>query len=84
MTCHRKVAGCFLIGGYVIILIDKEGIKETLKDIMGFNDKDGTYYFYLERIKQSKLKVDDFGELGEDDFEQLANNFYNALVNKKK
>lgn len=65
-------------------LTEREQLIAALYQHLGFNDKDGTYYYCLTRVKEGfsvgTVSLDDFEEIDEEFVGELADVFESALT----
>jgi uncharacterized membrane protein len=56
--------------------VTKDELAEKLEDYFGFNGSDGTYFYWLTRVKEAfhvgTMTLDDFVEIDGDFVDELA------------
>jgi len=65
----------------------KEKLRKTLYAYLGFNEKDGTYLYWLTRVKEAfavgNMTFDDFVEVDEDFVEEIIALFDEVMYPKE-
>ena len=70
---------------FAILKFDKDKLVEWLEEFFGFDGPDGTYAYWLTRVKSGftvdTISVEDFEEFGRESLHDLATHLLSKLKN---